>query len=172
MYGRNVSLVLLASLAGVTGATAQQPELEEGLRSLEPLIGTTWRGRVEQRRDAERMDLVWERVLDGKAVRLTRQVPAVGLVAEVLYFWDRERNALAFLGVSSRGVVQRGVVTVESGVIVHLGTQIGPETRTEYKQTLELLPDGRLRDVFYALTPSGWRQRHLILHETDPPGSR
>jgi len=159
-------LALVAGISCVAPSHAQ--EIEDQLRLLAPLVGETWIGRFVQPEGAPSLRLTWEAALDGHAIRLTKEAPGVDLIAETLYYWDRAENALRFLSLSNRGVVSRGAVTVEDGLIVHVGLQVDRAMVTEYKQTLELLVDGRLRDIFCARTPAGWWQRHLIFHERIP----
>jgi hypothetical protein len=177
MRKRIVSLVITAILSCCllpAGTSAEQPTGR--LEFLQPLIGQKWLGHFSNPEDAYLNHYnEWESILEGQAVKATKQVPEVNFTRETLYYWDPESKQVQFLSVTSKGQVSRGTVTAESGLITLLGVNLSESGRKQFKTTYELLTTGELLDRFYVQTGQDWRQGHLIRYgavgESNDPGT-
>lgn len=150
-----VALLCLGTLsAGAAG-------LDKPLEIFEPLLEKTWvGGYVEGRgKDLEFTD-TWEASLGGKEVTCRREVPQVPFTSETHFYWDREQGKVAFLRLNTKGDIGVGTVTREENLIVLRGRSLRPGHSVEFKTTLEILPDGRLRDFFYSLQNGTWVRGH------------
>jgi hypothetical protein len=123
-------------------------QLREELRALEPFVGRTWRGRLNESTPEKPMVDVsrWERALGGMAVRNLHSVNDGEYGGETVVYWDRERQCLAFYYFTTAGFFTHGTMTIEGSRITSVEQVVGSRTGiTEVRATAELLEDGRLR---------------------------
>ena len=153
-------LVVLIVAAVAFAARAQ--ELDEHLKLLEPLLNKSWVGGYvdsPQDRDVE-ITMRWEPILKGNAVRRRIEVPAIPYSAETYFYWDGNESRVAFLTLNTRGISSSGTAAKEGEVLVLRGLILWPDRLTEFRTTLEVLPDGKLRDLYYRLENGEWKQGH------------
>ncbi|HAK56760.1 MAG TPA: hypothetical protein DCP38_14935 [Acidobacteria bacterium] len=141
--------VLLTLLGLFSPSSSHAATLDEHLAFLQPLIGTQWVGGFvgEAAPDLE-ITLRFEEILDGRAVRYTRDVPAASFSAETLFYWSSEGRTVRFLNLNNNGITGEGVVEFVDGQIVITGTSYRPEGNVEFTTLLEMDADGTLRDIF------------------------
>jgi hypothetical protein len=137
-------------------------ELDEHLQFLEPLIGQQWEGGYV---GGDAPDLVislrFEPVLAGKAVKYTREVPELGFVSEIHFYWSPNREEVLFLGLNSRGIVEEGVASMQDGAIALSGVDHWPEGSVESKTVWHLGENGVLRDTYTRMEDGEWVPGHV-----------
>ncbi|UCG52809.1 MAG: hypothetical protein JSW58_04450 [Candidatus Latescibacterota bacterium] len=158
------AILLLVITMVVSGASAGLgQELDEHLRMLKRLTGATWVGHFVNSSDSELTHVIrWEPILNGNAIRSTKDVAALDFKMETLYFWDWENETISFLRLTSRGIFSRGTVVLEDDRITLLGTGVTSKGVSEFKQTFEIRSEGTLQDCFYRRDNGQWLQGHLI----------
>lgn len=157
--------ILLPLYAALCVPALAQGLIEE-LEGFAGLTGTTWVGRFTSE-PAPPFDHViqWEKILSGQAVRWSKRVDAVGFAMETVFYWDGERDAVAFLQLASNGVHGEGIVVFEEAVISLEGQALQPGGRVAFRQTFEILPDGHLEDRYYRRIGDRWAPEHVIVYE-------
>jgi len=154
------AIALLFLIGPVLSSSAT--ELDEHLQFLEPLIGKEWVGGYvgSGSRDIQ-IVLRFEEVLGGRAVRYVREVEAADFSELTQFYWNPGRKEICFISLNNRGIVGEGVVNAEDGRIVLRGKSHRPDRTTEFKTTLEIDPNGTLRDTFLRMEGSEWVQGHI-----------
>lgn len=150
------SFLLSARMAG-----GQEPV--DILSMFRPLIGRTWAGHFVGSSDSELKHVIrWEKILNGSVVKSTKTVAALDFQMETYFYWDWEKEHIAFLQLTSRGIFSRGTAGFINGKIELSGTGIKPNGVSEFKQTFEIKSDGSLKDYYYRKENGEWLQGHLI----------
>jgi hypothetical protein len=149
--------LLLVLCASVSNGT----ELDEHLRFLEPLIGQNWEGGYigEDAPDLV-ISLRFEAVLEGKAVKYTREAPAADFFSETYFYWSPNRDVVYFLNLNSRGIVGEGVASSQDGYIELRGENHWAEGSMDFKTLLQVEPTGILTDTFTRKRSGEWVQGH------------
>jgi hypothetical protein len=153
-----LTVTTIALLGFATPAAAQ--DLDEHLQMLRPLAARPWTGGYVDSPEIV-ITLEWEEILAGKALRCTRRAPEVDFTGETTFYWDPERDAIAFIALNNRGIVGSGTVQRDGEAIVLLGRSRRPDQVTEFRTTYELLEDGRLRDTFVRKQGETWVTGHV-----------
>ena len=104
----------------------------------------------------------WEPILDGTAVRCTKQVPALDFKMETTYYWDSASNSIVFVSLTNRGQMSSGTVHSDDDRFVLLRSDGETDAVRDSKYTFEVRPDGVLEDRFFLDKGQGWTQGHLI----------
>lgn len=152
------ALLILVPLAG----TAQG--LDGNMELLQPFLGAPWSGHYSDPETAHLLhESVWEPILDGRSVRLTKRVDELAFVSETIFYWDPGRRLVAFLTVTNRGQISRGTAILEGGAILLEGVSVREDGDRPFRLTYRLLDDGTLEDRFYLKQGDAWNQRHLVL---------
>ncbi|MBU1701368.1 MAG: hypothetical protein KJ831_14610 [Candidatus Eisenbacteria bacterium] len=140
-----VAILLLVALSSASSGA----DLEEHLRFLEPLLGLNWEGGyVGDNVPDLVISLRFEPVLNGMAVKYSREVVALNFFSETHFFWSPNRKEVLFIDLNSRGIVGEGVVALQDGNIVLRGHNHWPEESKEFETVLQLDPTGVLKDTF------------------------
>lgn len=156
-------LACAVACALLFSAPARAGLLDNRLAILQPLIDREWVGHYVGSADSSLTHKVhWETILDGKAVKKTKSVPDADFEGHTFFFWDESKGAVAFLSLNNRGRVSWGVLGESQGRVVEHGIHVAEGDTTEYKLSFEVLPDGRLRDVFERMVDGAWREGHII----------
>jgi hypothetical protein len=137
-------------------------ELDEHLLFLEPLISHEWEGGYVGEDVPEFViSLKFEPVLAGRAVKYTREVPALGYVSETHFYWSPNREEVLFIALNSRGIVGEGTVSVQDGDVVFQGENHWEDGTKEFKTILHRDGEGILRDTFMGKEDGEWVQGHI-----------
>jgi len=140
-------------------------ELDEHLHVLRPFTEMTWVGHYVESSDSGLVHVVrWEPILNGSVIRSTKEVTALSFRMETLYFWDWEKETIAFLQLTNRGTFSRGTAELVENRVTLFGRGIQPNSVSEFKQTFEIQPDGTLHDHFYRREDGEWVQGHKIVY--------
>ena len=160
---RALVLGVLVAVAWPQALTSQD-WLSPELGFFQPLLGKTFRARIETSQEGKVVVDVarWERALNGRAVRQVHSLDDGVYGGETFFVWDREREKVVYYYFTTAGFYTHGTVTVEADGKFSTQERVsGNEGGVrELRATLELLPDGRLRVRSEALHEDGaWRSR-------------
>jgi hypothetical protein len=148
-------------------------ELDEHLLVLQPLTDVTWVGHYVESSDSGLVHVVrWEPILNGSGVRSTKEVTALNFRMETLYFWDWEKETIAFLRLSNRRIFSRGTVEFAENKVTLVGRGVLSNSVSEFKQTFEIQADGTLDDHFYRKDDGEWVRGHRIVYARQKNPSR
>jgi len=154
----SLTLVVFLTLA------AQGQEPGENLGFMHQLLGETWVGHYSNPEDAHYVHVMeWVPVLGGSSIRLTKRVDELAFEMETIYFWDSLEQQVAFVSLTNRGQLSKGVVKAEDKAVVLCGEMIEEDGTRAFKISYSLREDGSLEDRFFLRTGDQWNQRHLIL---------
>jgi len=153
---------------GLSGTQKNGPAsgltLSENLRILEPLVDKYWVGEMKAPDGSRtfKTDQNFQVVWDGSVVRYTGSIPEIDSYSEGHFFWDREAQKVAVVIFSTRGVVRRGTVSVENGVVTVQGKIVFPDRTFDYKNTFEFTPDGKMIDRWFQNAFGPWQPGHVV----------
>lgn len=172
-FPRAAAAVLALACVIAAACPAHARYLDNRLAVLQPLLGQEWIGHYVDSPDSHLTHTVrWENILDGTAVLKTKSVPDANFVSQTYFYWDDRQQVVAFLTLTNRGQVSRGVVGESLGRVVEHGVSMTKGGATEFRLSVEVLPDGRLRDVFERLVDGSWREGHVIVYGPRGAGDR
>lgn len=147
-------------------------DLDEPLRSFAPLLGKTWTGEFKNSTPEKPIvDVcVWERALNGKAIRVLHSVNDGVYGGETIIIWDANKQSLVYWYFTTAGFRTEGTMKFQDGTWTAQEAVAGTENvSTEVISKTTLLSDGRLRvvaeyikdgktdggrEVFYRETPT------------------
>jgi len=158
------SLGILIFLFSVVQIQAAVPPLSSQLKILEPLVNRHWVGEMKSPDGSRafKTDRNFQVVWDGSVVRYTSSIPEIDSFSEGHFYWDREAKKVAVVIFSTRGVIQRGTVSVENGVLTVQGTMVFPDRTFDYKNIFEFTPDGKMIDRWFQNAFGPWQPGHVI----------
>jgi len=141
------------------------------LEPLRPFIGKTWRS-VPATPDAKQqvVDIqVWQRALNGQAVRLLHSINDGIYGGETMIMWDASKKSLVYFYFTTDGSYTNGTLAYENGVFEGHETVIGDtDGITEVKWTTMILPDGREHTKAQYLKKGEWVPGHEFYYVEDP----
>ncbi len=107
------------------------------------------------------ISLSFAQILDGKAVKYTREAKAANFAGVTHFYWSPDRGEVCFLSLNSRGIVGEGVVMSEGGGIVLRGNSHWPDRTVEFETILRIGPKGTLTDTFKRKENGEWVVGHV-----------
>ncbi len=166
--GRNVKnkerWMFLGFLLFICIGFASDLELSEPLEILRPLINKQWVGGfvdpVSRKtcENIQRFEAIW----GGTVIKYTYSISDINTFAEGYFYWNRETKQLEAFILHSSSVVQRGVVTLEEGVITLKGSMIFPDRTFEFRNTFEFKDENTMVDRWFQNAFGPWRAGHVV----------
>lgn len=159
-------LLGILTLASVAGAAEMNPKLVP----LQPFVGKTWRGVFPNSTPEKPVVDVsrFEVTLNGQVVRNLHSINDGEYGGECLFFWDKERNSLAYHYFTTAGFYTTGTLSVEKGVLTsHEFVKGNAEGIAEVKGASRLLPDGRLHVKTRYLKNGTWVDGREVYYVED-----
>ena len=157
----SLTILIVLPLMVAYSSMPESAELDEHLRFLEPLIGPEWvGGYVGEDAPDIVITLSFEPILEGKAVRYTREAAAVGFVSEAHFYWSPNRDEVLFINLNNRGMVGEGVVKSEGENVVLRGESHSLDGTVGFKTLLHIDATGVLRDTYMRNEDGQWVQGH------------
>ena len=156
------------TVSGNTSSAIQVPAASripsDPLKILEPLVNRHWVGEMKSPDGSRtfKTDRNFQIVRDGSAVRYTSSIAEIDSFSEGYFYWDREAQKVAVLVLSSRGVVERGTVSIENGVLTIQGTMAFPGRTFDFKNTFEFTADGKMIDRWFQNASGPWQPGHVV----------
>ena len=163
--GTSVALLVAALILVAYAGNAGAQELRAELEFLRPLMNHTWSGHyMSGGPEAQRLvhEVTWEPILEGQVLKSIKRVEAADFTMETLYYWDPSQSAVRYIGLTNRGQLVRGLVSLDEDVFVLTGEQANRDEVVNYRQTFELLDDSTLEDKFRTLGDDSRNAGHVI----------
>jgi hypothetical protein len=137
-------------------------ELDEHLSFLQLLLGGDWVGGYvgEGSPDLE-IVLRFESILDGNAVRYTREAAGAAFASVIHFYWNASRREVRFLNLNNRGILAEGVAGVADDKVVLRGQSHAGDHTVEFETTLEIDAQGTLRDTYMRMQGGEWVTGHV-----------
>jgi hypothetical protein len=136
----------------------------EKLGILEPLVGKTWVGEMKSPdgKTVSRISLRYESLWNGAAVKVSRSNPERKSFSEGYYYWDNEGEKIGFFSVNNIGGPVKADVSTEDGKVCLKGSVTINGKTFDFKNTFELLSDGKMIDRWYQNASGTWNAGHVI----------
>jgi hypothetical protein len=135
-------MVLLGFVCVMAGDTS----LDENLAPLGQFFGT-WRGEFKSSTPEKPLVDVslWERALNGKAVRIVHSINQGAYGGETFVTWDAAKKEIVYHYFTTAGFLTKGTMKVDGKkLICHESITGNAGEATEVQSTYELRPDGSL----------------------------
>ena len=135
-----LALIALVLFASFTAFAAEERGLDQKLKALQPFLGS-WRGEFKgSTPDKPVIDVsLWERALNGKAVRVLHSINDGAYGGETLITWDEKANAIVYHYFTTAGFQTKGTMKVD-GKKLECHEVVTGETQgtTEVRSSIEL----------------------------------
>jgi hypothetical protein len=165
------TILLLAAAAFFPAfARSEEPKLDPHLEPMRPLLEKTWKGPFKNSTPEKPMvDVVrWERVLNGRAVRLTHSVNDGIYGGETLIMWDESKKTLVYHYFTTAGHDTTGTMEIQNGKFITHETVTGSSGGvTEVRATSEFLPDGSFHLKAEYCKDGEWSPGHEVTYKED-----
>ena len=155
-------LILIPVLAAEPG------ELDPNLASLKPFLGG-WRG--EFKRSTPENPLIdtalWERALNGKAVRILHSINDGNYGGETIVTWDESKKSIVYHYFTTAGFQTKGTMKIAGKKLEchELVSGANAESASEVKSTMELKDDGTMESSAKYLRNGEWVQGHEVKYK-------
>lgn len=149
---------------------AENGQLDENLKALEPFLGS-WRGEFKNSTPEKPMiDIsLWERALNGKAVRITHSINNGVYGGETIVRWDPEKNAIVYHYFSTADFQTKGTMKLNGKIMeCHEVVSGNAGGTTEVKATIELKESDSMQTSSKYLKDGVWEQGHQISYKRAP----
>jgi hypothetical protein len=136
---KQLAVLALVIVASIT-LFAEERGLDENLKGLEPFLGS-WRGEFKSSTPEKPVVDValWERALNGKAVRVLHSINEGAYGGETLITWDEKAKTIAYHYFTTAGFQTKGTMKVDGKKLeCHEVVTGEAQGMTEVKSTIEL----------------------------------
>ena len=143
-FYKSISILLVF----LTAKTFSQEVLSQNFEPLKPFIGKTWKGIVGKDKESQPIYDIskWERILNGKAVRILHSVNKGDYGGETIIVWDKEKESLIFYYFTTAAHYTNGSVTFDDGkMITHEIVKGNEDGVTEVEAVSEISDDGTMK---------------------------
>lgn len=131
---------------------ADEPDPDSSMIIFQDLMGKQWEGHFEDSDEPMTLFMCWQPILDGAAAEMNGSSSSSDMTRRNIYYFDRARNLVCFLALTSNGYVAVGNVTAEDSSLIFVGQQVGPDGNArDTKSQWEFLPDGSVRVTGFRL---------------------
>ncbi|MBI3416634.1 MAG: hypothetical protein HY043_15180 [Verrucomicrobia bacterium] len=144
--------------------------LDEHLKPLLPLLGKTWKGEFKDSTpEKPNFDVMrWERILNGKAIRVLHSINHGDYGGETIIVWDEKKHSLAYHYFTTAGFTTTGTMELKDGKFVsHELVTNNSNGITEVKATSELRNDGSFHNKSEYLKEGKWVPGHEATYRVD-----
>ena len=162
-------LAVFTGFGALRGADA--PSLDPHLEPLRPWLGKTWRGEFQNSTPEKPVVDValWERALNGKAVRITHSINDGSYGGETLMIWDEAKKTLKYHYFTTAGFTTEGTITFDGAVLVtHEKVSGSAGGVTEVRGRTEMKPDGSFLVKTEYLKEGTWVPARETLYKEAP----
>jgi len=162
-----IALIIVSIQLQVFG----QDSLSEHLEPLRPFLNKTWKGKVAETPEKEPVyDIArWERILNGRGVRILHSVNDGDYGGETIVVWDAEQESLIFYYFTTAGFYTNGTVKMEDGkMISHEFVTGNQDGITEVKSTTKLTAEGKMEVTTQMLKNGEWTEGRNVLYKETP----
>ena len=145
--------------------------ISEHLKPFEPYIGKTFRGEFSSSTPDKPVHDVslWERALNGNAVRIMHSVNKGEFGGESIVMWDSDKERLISWYFTTAGFYTQARLHFEDDKLISIEDVIGNENViTQVKAIIELLPNGELVNSSRYLMNGNWVDGHKIPYKEAP----
>jgi len=152
-------------IPAMTVGSIHAAEIDQNLMIFKDLIGKQWEGHFEDAEESITLYMSWQPITGGAAVEMSGWSSISDMTRRNIYYFDRTKNQVAFLAMTSNGYVATGKVHLEDSVLIFLGLQVWPDGSVhDTKSRWQFLPDASIRVIGYSFENNEWKPGHKILY--------
>jgi hypothetical protein len=147
-----------------------EASLDSHLEPLRPLIGKTWKGAFkDSKADKPTVDVCrWERILNGKAIRVLHSINEGSYGGETIFMWDEKKRAVTYFYFTTAGFMTTGTATFDNGKIITREVVTGSANGvTEVRATSEIRANSFHVKSEY-LKNGEWAPGHEVTYKDAP----
>ena len=154
--------VLATAVCFGLGDIVLRPELS----ILKPLVGQTWVGEMKDPSGQRTLHLLfkYEPMHGGKVLKYYQETKELNNQNDGYVYYDPDKKEIAFLTLNSNGNFSVGNIKEEGGKILKYGYSIFPTQKLEFRNTLEITPDGQLLDKYFRHEDGEWKPGHSAIY--------
>ncbi len=168
LYVFTLLIISITILPGALCPGQDEMALRQELLILKPLVGKTWIGEMKDPSGKKTLHLLMkcEPLHDGKVLKYYQETQELKNRNDGYYYYDPDKKEIAFLILNSNGNLAKGNVKEEGGKILKHGYAIFPDRKLEFRNTLEVTPDGKLNDKWFSFEDGEWKAGHSAIYTT------
>ena len=147
--------------------------LSEQLKPLKNYIGKTFKGEFSNSTPEKPVFDVqhWERILNGKGIRITHSVNNGEYGGESIIMWDDELESLVSWYFTTAGFYTQASLHFEDDKLISVEDVKGNKNGiTQVKAVIEFLSDGQLLNSSMYFVNGNWVDGHKIHYKEEPDG--
>jgi len=167
----NKLLFLLVFIPLVSlGQNNDNNHLSEKLKPFEGFIGKTFKGEFSNSTPENPVfDVqIWERILNGMAIRIIHSVNDGEYGGESIITWDIEKKSLVSSYFTTAGFTTNAVLHFENDKLISVEDVVGNKSGiTKVKAVIEILPNGDLLNSSEYFMKGVWVDGHQIYYKED-----
>lgn len=163
-----IALLLVVTTATTSLTLGDESNLSKELTGLQPLIGKTFRGEFAKSTPEKPIVDVssWERILNGKGVRMLHSINNGEYGGETIFMWDDQQKKVAYWYFTTAGFTTKGTVEFNKNQWTTLEEVSGSASGvTKVRATSTLGDDGSLHVKSEYLTNDKWTPGHEVTYK-------
>ena len=95
-------------------------------------------------------------------IHYSRSIPDFPFFLEGYIYWDVNEQKVCLMSINSRGNANRGIVTLEKGIITVSGRMTMNGKTYDYRNSFEFGAAGKLIDRWFQNMTGSWQAGHVI----------
>ncbi len=145
--------------------------LDERLEVLQPMLNKKWVGMLKAPDGSKEFKIIreYKSVWEGSVIKCKKTNYDLNNFGEGYFYWDDIVKKIAYFFIENGGVFLKGYVTIEKNVITIEGMMTWPQQHNpsvkqsfDFKNTFELIEDGKMIDRWFQNAFGPWRPGHVI----------
>ncbi|MCA9732799.1 MAG: hypothetical protein H6696_16905 [Deferribacteres bacterium] len=147
-----------------------QDSLSAHLQPFHPFINKSWKAKVAESSDKSPLyDIAkWERVLNGKGIRILHSVNDGDYGGETMIIWDSLKECLVFYYFTTAGFYTNGTVDFEDGKMISHEYVSGNNSISEVKSISDITSESEMTVITHFLKEGKWSEGKRVLYVEDP----
>jgi hypothetical protein len=149
---------------------AAEPQLDEHLAPLQPLVGKTWKGEFKNSTKEKPIFDVsrWEVALKGKAIRTTHSVNDGSYGGETIIMWDPAKKTLVAFYFTTAGFFTESTFEWKDGKLYTRENVRGAQPGVSEVEAVTEIKDGKMHVKSRYLKGDKWIDGHEITYVEAP----
>jgi hypothetical protein len=164
-------IISIALLMSTYCLGLNEVSLRQELDILKPFVGKIWF--CESADPSGHMTLHFlrrfEAMHDGKILRYYGECKELNSQTDGYYYYDPDKQEIAFLWLTSNGNITVGNVKEEDGKILAYGYAIISSRKLEFRNIYEFTSDGKLHDKWFSFEDGEWKAGHSRVYTAKTP---
>ncbi len=152
-------------------AAPEQGKLTEQLEPFRPYLNIYWRGDLNQGQGKPTVDVsLWQRALNGTAIKMTHSLNDGEYGGETLLFWDKSANKFKYFYFTTAGFYTQGFMTfdAQNGTLTAEEDVTGNSNGITKVRSISKLSAKKLTTQSEYLQNGQWVKGHSAIYHPEP----